>query len=979
MRLRTVFACLAGLTAAALPLAAQQQCTTSPDTQYTAQILKDTTLKNFDTALTNHLNVDSCVDPPDVFLGHIVGAPNVLDKIEKIEDYMRHLASQSQRVKVWDIGKSEEGRETQLVAISSAATIANLQHYQDITAKLADPRGLSPQAADDLIAQGKPIYWALGSIHSPETGSPEMLMELAYRLATDPSPFYQNIRQHEIVLITPATQVDGRDRDVELYNHHKAHPKDPEPGLIWWGHYVSHDDNRDGLTLSLRLSQIVASQFVVWHPTVMHDLHESVPYLYIMTGTGPYNPWLDPIEVNDWHSLAYYELDHLQEQGVIGAFTHGFFDGWAPNYMLDAAWMHNSIGRFYETQSVNGADSGLVTLSPSETSREWYRPNPPLPKVYWSARDNINMQESALLYGLSNVATNGEHYLRDVYLMALHATQKAGVEGPAAYVLPANDPRLGLQARLLDILQRQQVEISRATAAFNAKGKIPGDAEKDYHFPAGSYIIRMDQPNSREADALLGQEYYSPASPQNYDDTGWTMGALGNVETIRVNDPSVLRVAMTRVSGKVAAPGGARGAGTVFAIQANADPNLAMFRYTLASTPMEVTETSFEAAGKKFNAGTVILRNTSAAALNDAAKAAGVTLVGLTAAPKVPMHALEAPRLAIIHNWSNTTNDGWFRVSLDEMKIPYSYVALNKLGTMPDLRSQYDVIILPPNDRSLAGILNGISGKQAIPWENTPDMPDLAPPGLDSTPDIRGGLGLAGLQRLADFVAQGGLLIAVGPDMAVATETGLTPGVSTRPPQGLDAPGIVARAHVTDLDSPIAYGYSPDLDIYYSAGPLLTVGGGGGFGGFGGRGGNTGRASGIGSLTTPDIIQARPSDEVLLKESLGTLTLKEAEKQSSGRRGFGGAPAGPPPRVIVRIVPQPQDVLISGLLKGAKTLANQPIVVQTRHGEGYIVLFAANPFRRNETGGEFSLVLNAAMNYKNLNAGAKAAKKPADN
>lgn len=975
MRLRTFLSCLAGLTVlAVLPLGAQQNCAVQPDPQYTAQILKDTTLTEFDTSLTNHLNVSSCVEPPDKFLGHIVGAPNVLDKIEKIEAYMAQLASQSPRVKVYDIGKSEEGRETQLVVISSAATIANLGKYTDITAKLADPHGLSKEAADALIAQGKPIYWALGSIHSPETGSPEMLMELAYRLATDPSPFYQNIRQHEIVMITPATQVDGRDREVELYNHHKAHPKEPQPGLIWWGHYVSHDDNRDGLTLSLRLSQIVMDTTVKWHPTVMHDLHESVPYIYVMSGTGPYNPWLDPIEINDWTQMAYYDIDHLNEQGVIGAWTHGFFDGWAPNYMLDAAWMHNIIGRFYETYSINGADSGLSKLSPSETSREWYRPSPPLPKVYWSARNNINLQESGVLYAMSNVATNHEHFLRDFYLMSLHSIDMAKTEGPAAYVFPANDPRPGLQARLLQTLQRQKVEISRATGAFSAKGEIPGDKAKEWHFPAGSYVVRLDQPYSREAAALLGQEYYSPNSPRNYDDTGWTMGALGNVETVQVADPKVLQVPMTLVKGTVEAPGGARGAANIFAIDANADPNLAMFRYALASTPMEVTEKSFEMAGRKFNAGTVIIRNTSAAALNAAAEAAGVRLVGLAAAPKVPMHALLAPRIAIVHNWSNTTNDGWFRVSFDEMKLPYDYVALNKLGTIPDLRSKYDVIILPPNDRSLASMVNGIGGKQPIPWQNTADMPDLAPPGLDSTPDIRGGLGLDGLQHLGDFVSQGGLLIAIGPDMAVATDTGMTPDVTLRQPRGLDAPGIVARAQVTDLDSPIAYGYSPDLDIYYSAGPLISVSSGGrGFGGFGGGGGNQGRASGIGSLTSPDILQTRPSDSVLLKESLGKLTLKEAEKQTPSRRFFGG-PAGPPPRVIVRLVKNPDDVLLSGLLTGAKEIANQPMIVQTQHGEGYIVLFAANPFRRNETGGEFALVLNAAMNYKNLNAGAKPPK-----
>ncbi|HWG36728.1 MAG TPA: M14 family zinc carboxypeptidase [Terriglobales bacterium] len=973
MRLRSFLSCLAGIGLTALPLAAQQ-CTVQDDANYSAQIKKFTTLPQFDTNLTDHLPVSSCVDTPEKFLGHIVGAPDVLDKVETINAYMRHLASQSPRVKVFDIGKSEEGRDTILVAVADEATINNLDKYKEITAKLADPRGISASAADALIAQGKPMYWAAGSIHSPETGSPEMLMELAYRLAVEDSPFIRNIREHEIALITPATQVDGRDREVELYMHHKAHPDEAQPGLIWWGHYVAHDDNRDGLTLATKLSQNMMQAFLQWHPTVLHDLHESVPYLYISTGTGPYNPWLDPLEINEWQRMAYYDIDHLNEQGVIGAWTHGFFDGWAPNYMLYVAIGHNAVGRFYETQGNGGADTRVISTPASDTSREWFRPSPPLPRVNWSARNNINMQESGVLYAMSNVATNASEFLRDFYLKSLHSVQKAATEGPAAWVFPANDPRPGLQARLIDQLQAQGVEIDRASAAFQAQGTVPGGsaAATEHSFPAGSYIIRMDQPYSREADMLLDQEYYAPDAPSPYDDTGWTMGALANVETVKVADPAVLKVAMNKVTATVNAPGGVSGTGSVFAINANADPNLAAFRYRLASTPMEAAEKSFEADGKTFAAGSIIIRNASAEAIRGAAEAAGVNVVGLASAPSVPMHALEAPRLAVVHNWQSTAEDGWYRVSMDQLKIPYSYIADTYIRTNGNLRDKYDVIILPPMGFSLAAMLNGIpmSGKLEA-WKNTPDMPDLAPPGLDSSDDIRGGLGLDGLMHLEQFVASGGLLVAVGPSMAVASDTGMAPGVSTRQANALTARGDVLRAQISDSGSPIAYGYGTDLDVYYSTGLLLTAGGGGGRGGFGGGRGGAGsgsRTSGIGSLTVPDVMQTRKSDADLLKESLGGQP--EARGGAAAAGGGRGGPTGPPPRTVVRFVPQANDLLFSGLLVGGQALAGQPMVVDARHGQGHIVLFAANPFWRNETSGEFALLFNAAMNYKSLDSGA---------
>src|SRR5256712_13834865 len=111
-----------------------------------------------------------------------------------------------------------------LVAVGDEAAIAKLDRYKEITAKLADPRKISDAEAEQLIGEGKALYWASGSIHSPETGSPEMLMELAYRLAGEETPFIKAIRKDVIVFITPALEGDGRERMVDTYNYRKANP-----------------------------------------------------------------------------------------------------------------------------------------------------------------------------------------------------------------------------------------------------------------------------------------------------------------------------------------------------------------------------------------------------------------------------------------------------------------------------------------------------------------------------------------------------------------------------------------------------------------------------------------------------------------------------------------------------------------------------------------------------------------------------------
>src|SRR5207244_240771 len=193
--------------------------------------------------------------PPHAFLQHIRGPSVIVDYPQDITGYFRLAASKSPRVKVWSIGTSEEGREMLIVAVSNEANLAKLDRYKEITARLADPRGLSDTEAEKIIAEGKPMYWADGSIHSPETGAPEMLMELAYRLAVEDTPFIQKIRNDSVVLITPIVEVDGRDRMVDVYLQHKKHPDQPPYPLIWWGHYVSHDNNRDNLGVTLALSR----------------------------------------------------------------------------------------------------------------------------------------------------------------------------------------------------------------------------------------------------------------------------------------------------------------------------------------------------------------------------------------------------------------------------------------------------------------------------------------------------------------------------------------------------------------------------------------------------------------------------------------------------------------------------------------------------------------------------------------------------
>src|SRR5215467_14358997 len=809
---------------------------TAIDQEYTAKIKEYTTEPFLSTELINYLPASSKVPSPDKVLGYVIGTPNKLTYTKDMYRYYRELEKATPRVRVFSAPElSEEGRQQLLVVVSDEANLARLDRYKEITAKLADPRRVTDSEAKQLIDEGKVFYWASGSIHSPETGSPEMLMELAYRLVVDDSPFIQAIRKNAIVMITPALEVDGRDRAVDQYNYRKANPGKAAPPLLYWGKYVAHDNNRDGLGMALALSRNQMKTFLEYHPQVLHDLHESVPFLYTSTGTGPYNPWLDPIVIDEWQALAYHEIEEMTKRGVPGIWTHGFYDGWAPNYMFYVANGHNSIGRFYETQGNGGADTRMLTVT-GQSTREWYRPNPPLPRVNWSIRNNINLQQSAILLAMNQVSLNKEKFLNNFYLKSKRSVAKARTEGPAAWVLPGDDPRPTEAADLVNLLKMQGCEVHRADKEFETKeGK----------FPSGSYVVRMDQPYSRMADMLLDTQYYNVNDPRPYDDTGWTLGPLRNVKTVRVKDEKVLDAPMTLINGMAKVTGKVVGAGKAgYVINHSAESALTALRFRLKDVKMNAAEDTFKIGERAFSAGSFIIKSESNpgdldARLKKEALELGLTAQAVDKLPEVAQHALAVPRIALVHTWTNTQNEGWYRVEFDRLGIPYDYISDHVIRNTANLRDKWDVIIWGPVGGAAQSLVRGIPKRgdteAPIPWQKSDVTPNMGQ-SPDTTADMRGGMGIIGVANLQKFIEGGGLFVTVGANASIPIDFGITEGVSIQDARALQARGSVMNATFADRKSPIAYGYDEKLAVYFNQAPLLQVGGGG-FGGFGGGGG----------------------------------------------------------------------------------------------------------------------------------------------
>ncbi len=956
------------------------------DAEATAKIRQYTTAPELNSRLTDYLpasGTSPAVPSPGAVLGDVAGAPGILPYAADVHRYFRMLAAASPRVRVVSIGVSEEGRERIAVAVSSEANLERQAENDARLAQLADPRllKLDDARAESLITSSVPVYYITGALHSPETGSPTALMELAYRLAVDESQYIRAIRDNVITLITPVVEVDGRDRMVDVYRWHLAHPKSNRPLLTYWGHYVAHDNNRDAMGMTLSLSRQVLDTYLAWHAQVLHDLHESVPFLYDNTvGDGPYNAWVDPLLTNEWQLFGWTNVAQMGKLGMPGVYTHGDFDTWSPGYLMFHAAMHNGISRLYETFGNAGADTEMRELDPGETSRTWYRQDPPYRSVNWSQRNNNNYQQTGLLVSLAYTAENREQLLRSFWEKSKRSILKPEREGPSAYILPADDRRPGAQAELLQVLRRQHVEISRAdkpvTVSLDA-GPAAAESEKGASekkdkapatrtFPAGSYVVRMDQPYSRIADALLDLQYWSPDDPQKnpYDDTGWSFPALFDTEAVRVTDRKVLDGAMSRF--EPSPKGGVTGSGSVLLVAQRGDDAMMTLRYALGDAKVEAAAEPFRAGGRDYPRGTWLVRGLDKNALDAFSRTAaevGVAAETVAAPDKLSTRPVAKPRIALLHTWISAQTEGWWRQRLDLLKIPYTYISTQDVAADPDLGSRYDVILFPPvGFRDPQMIVNGLPmWGNPLPWKATPETPNLGT--IDSTDDQRPGLGFSGLDHLRRFVQQGGLLVGVEDTAQLLITSGLAPGVRVARTPNVRVVGSILDARFPDPRSPLVEGLGDRLSVYSAEGMSFDLSN---TSNAGWNRAQDDRPTGRGGPKDVDTIQGRTPQPARPTPA----KVERWEAQPLGPEDLRNNPTVIPeafrPKTVVRFG-DADNLLVSGLLEGAGDLARRAAVVEVPSGKGRLLLFAINPIWRGSTIGSHPLVWNAILGHAAVN------------
>jgi hypothetical protein len=494
-------------------------------------------------ALTASSGAAQAIPTPREHFGFEIGADRKLANWDALTAYFERLARASPRVVVDTLGTATAGSPFVMLTITSPANHARLEELHAIQARLADPRLVTDEAElRRLLDQGKSIVLITQGIHATEVGASQMSANLAYELASSEDERIREILDNVIVLQIPSLNPDGLQWVANWYNQNVGTEFEAAP-LPWLYHfYTGHDNNRDWYAFTQAETVLtVLGALNRWHPQIVHDVHQ-------MGGTGariffppyiePWEPNVDPALTAAVSQLGSYMAAELAAEGKKGVVINGIYDAYTPA----RAYMHYHGGARVLSETASADLATPVDVSPSRlgpqrnydsSRRSWNYPDP-WEGGRWGLPDIVAYQKSGALALLTNAAKNRRYWLQNFY-----EVNRRAVEGwdawPAAWIIPAEqENEAGIRYALRSFVIAE-VEVHEAGAAFVADGM---------EFPAGSWVIPMNQPYASFANTMLEVQRYPdlreyPGGPPRrpYDVTAHTLPYLLDFEAVAVEAP----------------------------------------------------------------------------------------------------------------------------------------------------------------------------------------------------------------------------------------------------------------------------------------------------------------------------------------------------------------------------------------------------------------------------------------------------------
>jgi hypothetical protein len=448
------------------------------------------------------------ITSPKEEFGFAIGDDYRLVNYTRLEAYWKKLASESDRIKLSDIGMTAEGRHQWMAIISSPENLKNLARYKDISQKLAAAKGLSSDQAHALAREGKAVVWIDGGLHATETAGSQQLLEMVYQMLSRNDAETLRLLNDDIILCVAANP-DGQELVADWYMREKDETRRTINGLPrLYNKYIGHDDNRDSLTSNMPETANMNWQlFIEWNPQLMYNHHQSGPageVIFIPPLRDPVNHNLDPLVTLGIQAAgtAMHQRLVAQGKGGSGMRTQANYDGWWNGGMRNTATYHNTIALL--TEIIGNPTPMEIPLIPE---KQLYISDLPLPIAPqpWHFRQTIDYLMETNRGILDYASRNRETLLYNIYRMGMNSIERGSKDywtitpkridalRAAAGEAPAAGGRGGRQA------QAAAGGGDSPGGGFGARGVSAALYEKVLHDPKmrdpRGYIMPADQPD----------------------------------------------------------------------------------------------------------------------------------------------------------------------------------------------------------------------------------------------------------------------------------------------------------------------------------------------------------------------------------------------------------------------------------------------------------------------------------------------------
>ena len=843
------------------------------------------------------------VPSPESHLGYRPGADFRLATWPTVVDYFRKVDAASGRVSVRELGQTTEGRPFLAAVVSSEETVRDLDTYKALQRAIANPTGVEPPDGLDL-KRSKPVVLITCSIHSNETASTLMAMELLHDLASKDDPATREVLDNVILILVPSVNPDGVDKVASWYERTKGKPFEGE-GMPWLYHsYAGHDTNRDWFMLNLKETQhLTRLLYHEWFPTIAYDVHQmgsKGARLFVPPFHDPINPNVDPRVVQGIFQVGAHMAADLAASGKKGVLTNAMYDNWMSGGNRTTTHRHNIVAVLTEAASVKlaspiyldkadlkGATRGFAGHEASVNFTD------PWPGGWWRLRDIVDYELIAAK-SLLTLASRYRHQFQSNYLaMGRDAIRKGREEPPFAWIVSADQRDPGTASKMIAILQDSGIRVRQARSSFVADG-VP--------YPEGSYILPADQPYRAHLKDVMERQVYpnrvsangTPEAP--YDNAGWTIPLQMGVTAAAVG--SKFEAASEEI-GRVEVPKGIFNGSEkpdFYTVANRANDDIRVLNAWLAAgVEVKGLRVPARSGSEDLPAGTLIARATPEAklALETLMPVASTKVegrVGLTSLPTDatrPIH-YRRPRVAHYQPWVPNMDEGWMRFVLDSFQFPYTVVhdAEVRAG---HLGERFDTLLISSIAPKILREGNKVEATEAA---------------------YVGGLGREGAEAIRAFVQGGGTLVCLEDSTAYAIEEF----------------GLPVRNVLKDLKPA----------DFYSPGSIFRVE----------------LANDAGRLSEPVGIEVTAG---MPREFSAWFDNSPAFELTPPRAGIDVTPG------VVLASYAKVNTLESGWLLGPEKVQGKGALVVFPREKGRIILFGFSPHHRGQPHGTFRLLFNALM------------------